>query len=168
MNSPPIVIVIHLQPITVRCRTWCVVLTSIRFAQERHTVLGPRALQTLKLSLLIVLSILQICPLSSAIIMIIILNRGLIQLASATLRTRYLYIASQSLYWTPLLTEGVVSKQPPPYPTSFDPLGYPAVPTKTASPLLFWTPDWPGAGLRPTFKPSMTKLVAPSLWLHMN
>ena len=28
-------------------------------------------------------------------------------------------------------------------------LGYPAVPTKTASPLRFWTPHWPGAGLRP-------------------
>ena len=89
-------------------------------------------------------------------------------------------LASQSLYWTPLLTEGIVSKQPPPYPTSFDPqalsthpllgqpLGYPAVPTKKESPLLFWTPNWPGAGLRPTFKRSMTKLVAPSLWFHMN
>ena len=69
--------------------------------------------------------------------------------------------ATQSLYWTLLLTEGVVSKQPPPYPTSFDPQawsthpllgqsqGYPAVPTKTPSPLLVWTPDWSGAGLRP-------------------
>ena len=26
-------------------------------------------------------------------------------------------LASQSLYWTLLLTEGVLSKQPPPYPT---------------------------------------------------
>ena len=29
-------------------------------------------------------------------------------------------LASQSLHWTLLLTEGVVSKEPPPYPTSFD------------------------------------------------
>ena len=35
------------------------------------------------------------------------------------LRTKVL--TSQSLYWTLLLTEGVVSKQPPPYPTRFDP-----------------------------------------------
>ena len=89
-------------------------------------------------------------------------------------------LASQSLYWTLLLTEGVVSKQPPPYLTSFDPqawsthpllgqsLGYPAVPTKTANPLLFWTPDWPGAGLRPTFKRSMTKLVAPCDYTWIN
>ena len=60
-------------------------------------------------------------------------------------------LASERLHWTLLLTEGVVSKQPPPKPTSFDPkawtthpllgqsLGYPAVPTKTPSPLLFWT-----------------------------
>ena len=50
-----------------------------------------------------------------------------------------------------------MSKKPPPYPTSFAPqvwsthpllrqsLGYPAVPTKTARPLIFWTPHWPGA-----------------------
>ena len=58
-------------------------------------------------------------------------------------------VASQSLHWTLLLTAGVVSKEPPPYPTNFDPrawsthpllglsLGYPPVPTKTASPLHF-------------------------------
>ena len=117
-------------------------------------------------------------PMSSAIIMIIILSRGLMQLARANLPQAKV-LASQSLYWTLLLTEGVVSKQPPPYPTSLDPqawsthpllgqpLGYPTVPTKTASSLLFWTPDWPGAGLSPTFERSMRKLVAPSLWLHM-
>ena len=98
-------------------------------------------------------------PLSSTIIMIIILSRGLIQLARALIKTKVL--ASQSLRWTLLFTGGVVSKQPPPCPTSFDPkawsthpllgqsLGYPAVPTKTASPLHFWAPGWPGAGLRP-------------------
>ena len=82
-------------------------------------------------------------PLSSAIIMIIILSRGLTQLAKAN----YEQGTCQS---KPVLnTEGVVSKQPPPYPTSFDPqawsthpllgqsLGYPAVPTKTAIPPLF-------------------------------
>ena len=49
----------------------------------------------------------------------------------------------------------------PPYPTNFglqacsthpllgQSLGYPAKPTKTASPLLFWTPDWPSDGLCP-------------------
>jgi len=59
-----------------------------------------------------------------------------------------------------MTTKGVVSKQHPPYPTSFDPrassthpllgqsLGYSAAPTKVAGPLLLWTPDWPGAGLR--------------------
>ena len=88
-------------------------------------------------------------PLSSAVIMIII---------SAEARCSWLgqiktkVLASQSLHWTLLLTEGVVSKQPPPYPTSFDPkawsthpllgqsLGYPAVLTKTSSPLHFWAP----------------------------
>ena len=35
---------------------------------------------------------------------------------------------SQSLYWTLLLTEGVVSKQPPPYPTSFDPQAWSTLP----------------------------------------
>ena len=65
------------------------------------------------------------------------------------------------LYQTLLLTEGAVSKQLPPHPTSFDPrawsthqllgqsLGYAAVPTKTPSPLLFWTQGWTGPGLRP-------------------
>ena len=54
-------------------------------------------------------------PLSSAIIMIIILSRGLTQLAKAN----YEQGTCQS---KPVLnTEGVVSKQPPPYPTSFDP-----------------------------------------------
>ena len=57
-------------------------------------------------------------PLSSAIIMIIIFSRGLIQLARAI---KNKLPAIQSLYWTLLFTEGVVSKQPPPYPTSFDP-----------------------------------------------
>ena len=89
-------------------------------------------------------------PLGSAIIMIIILNRGLIQLPG---QINNKVPSSQSLYWTLLLTEGIVSKQPPPYPTSFDPqalsthlllgtsLGYPAVLTKMASPLFFghWT-----------------------------
>ena len=54
-----------------------------------------------------------------------------------------------------------MSKQPPPYPTSFDTqasfthpllgqsLGYPAVLAKMESPLLFWTLDWPCAGLCP-------------------
>ena len=68
--------------------------------------------------------------------------------------------APQSMYRTLLLTEGVVSKQPPPYPTNFDPqawsthqllgqsLGYPAVPTKSPSPLPFWTQGWPGPRLR--------------------
>ena len=54
-----------------------------------------------------------------------------------------------------------MSIKPPPYPTSFDPqalsiysllgqyLGYSVVPIKTDSPLLFWTPHWPGARLRP-------------------
>ena len=50
-----------------------------------------------------------------------------------------------------------MSKQPPPYPTSFDPkawsthpllgqsLGYPTVPSKTSCPLHFWALGWPGA-----------------------
>ena len=33
------------------------------------------------------------------------------------------------------------------YPLLGQSLAYPAVPTKTVRPLLFWTPDWPGAGL---------------------
>ena len=59
-----------------------------------------------------------------------------------------------------LLTKGVVSRQHPPYPTSWPQdvihpptvrarsLGYSAVPTQTASPRVFCTPDWHGAGLR--------------------
>ena len=73
-------------------------------------------------------------------------------------------LASQNLHWTLLLTEGVVSKQPPPYPTDgCDPKVSPthpllatvrAVPglpscTKTSSPLRFWTAGWPGSGLLP-------------------
>ena len=85
-------------------------------------------------------------PQSSAIVLIIILSRGLIQPARANKKKVFF---SRGLFRTLLVTEGVVSKQSPSYPPSFDPqawsthpqlrqtLGYPAVPTKTASPLQF-------------------------------
>ena len=74
------------------------------------------------------------------------------------LRTRQLPVEASTEHCC--FTQGVVSKQPPSYPTSFDPqassthplleqsLGYPAVPTKKSIPLLFSTLDWPGAGGR--------------------
>ena len=77
--------------------------------------------------------------------------------------------ASQSLYWTLLLTEGVVSKQPPPYPTRFDlqawsthPLlaravrGLSSCSDQDAKPLtcldvgLAWSRAAPGAGQKPS------------------
>ena len=67
-----------------------------------------------------------------------------------------------------------MSIKPPPYPTSFDPqalstysllgqsLGYAVVPTKTDSPLPFWTPHWPGARLRPEkLKPDAEAVIHP-------
>ena len=91
-------------------------------------------------------------PLSSAIIIIIILSRGLIQPASLPVKA-----CTEHRY----LLKGLCQNSPPPYPARFYPqawsthpllgqsLGYPAAPAKTPSPLLVWTPDWPGARLRP-------------------
>ena len=96
-------------------------------------------------------------PLSSVIIMIIILSRGLIQLARTTLRTRYLPVKASSEHCC--LLKGLCQTSPLPTPLVFFPqawathpllrqsLGYPAVPTKMARPLHFWTPGWPGARL---------------------
>ena len=72
-------------------------------------------------------------------------------------RTRYLPVRASSEHC--YLLKGLCQNSPLPTPLVFSPqawathpllrqsLGYPAVPTKMARPLHFWTPGWPGARL---------------------
>ena len=106
-------------------------------------------------------------PLSSVIVIIIIDSRGLIELVWAKCKAK----ASSYHCWgcvkvAPLPTLIVLPLQAwSTHPVLGQSLGYPAVQTKTASPLRFLTPHWPGAGLRPvleaTFELNQTDL---QLW----
>ena len=82
-------------------------------------------------------------PLSSAIIIIIILSRGLIQLARANYTEHCCLL--KGLCQNSTLPTPLVLTPRSTHPVVGCSLGYSALPTKPPSPLLVWTPDWPGA-----------------------